>query len=62
MYDYTSSPLLFQNRDVLVVYQPRQDDSVVRLYFDDMDDGAPVAFQISGTNPSSIASTIIIDE
>ena len=48
-----TTPISFQSGDVLGVYQPRQQDSVVRVYYDA---NASTTYQVSN-NPKSITIT-----
>ena len=46
-------PVQFQSGDVLGVFQPSQEDSLVRLYYNSNDDSAPVVYRL-GYNTSTI--------
>ena len=46
-------PLQFESGDVLGVYQPSEESSLVRLYYNHNDDSAPVAYIYKGTNLST---------
>ena len=46
-------PMQFQNGDVLGIFQPSQDSSLVRLYYNSNDDTAPVAYRLQD-NPQTV--------
>ena len=43
-----STPINFQNGDILGVWQPRQQDSVVRIFYSDNDNSAPITYRRGG--------------
>ena len=45
-----TTPIPFQSGDVLGLYQPRQQSSVVRVYYDS---SASTTYRVMGTNPTS---------
>ena len=42
-----STPINFQSGDILGVWQPRQQDSVVRIFYSDNDNSAPITYRRS---------------
>ena len=59
-----TTPIQFQSGDVLGVYQPPQDDSVVRLFYAN-DPNATITYYKGGSDPNSdtiIANKAIMDE
>ena len=49
LYNLTT-PISFQSGDVLGFYQPRQQNSIVRVYYDS---SASTTYRVMGTNPTS---------
>ena len=46
-----STPINFQSGDILGVWQPGQQDSVVRIFYSDNDNSAPINYKLdSATN------------
>ena len=43
-----STPINFQSGDILGVWQPRQQDSVVRIFYSDNDNSAPITYKLGG--------------
>ena len=41
-----STPINFQSGDILGVWQPRQQDSVVRIFYSDNDNSAPINYRL----------------
>ena len=48
-----TTPMSFQSGDVLGVYQPKQQNSVVRVYYD-ASDSTTYTYQVSKNNPTSL--------
>ena len=42
-----STPMNFQSGDILGVWQPRQQDSIVRIFYSDNDNNAPITYRRS---------------
>ena len=49
-----TSPMHFQSGDVLGIFQPPQEDSSVRLYYNSSDDSAPVAYRLQHDPGSAV--------
>ena len=43
-----STPMNFQNGDILGVWQPRQRDSIVRIFYSENDNNAPSTYRLGG--------------
>ena len=49
-------PLQFHSGDILGVYQPREADSSVRLYYSDTGTATPLVYQLGPTKPSLVTT------